>query len=190
MTELSAKTFDVAEMFSGVAYPTSEVAVYMNARVGAEYSRLTEEALAAVQAEDEEAGKRIEARRKELLAEAEKSRFIFHLRGQSRERINAIRDQVEEEYPVEYDFLGREKPNRAGDEKYTDLIWALHIERIERPDGAILTAPTESDIRVIRNNAPDSESKKITNAIQEFSTSVQNGIEAIAQEHDFLSSAS
>jgi hypothetical protein len=187
---LDFKTFDVADMFAGVSYPKTVVPFYTDAGIAYEFHKLAGEALDAVREKDEEAGREIEERRDALIKKAESNRYEIHLQGQSRDNRDAVLKSVRAKFPVERDFLGREAPNPEADEVYINKFWALHIEKIVRPDGAIITAPDEAAVKVIRGNAPDSEIDKVEAAIQELSSGAKSGFESLAQEHDFLSSAS
>lgn len=187
---LDAQTFDVADMFAGISYPTEVVPFYTDQAVAYEFHKLSGEALEAIRDKDEQAAKEIEERREALIGNAESKRYEIHLRGQSRDNRDAILKSVRAKFPVERDFLGREASNPEADELYINKFWALHIEKIVRPDGAIITAPDEAAVKVIRGNAPDSEIDKVEKAIQELSSGAKSGFESLAQEHDFLSSAS
>ena len=184
------KTFDVADMFAGISYPESEVPFYTDQAIAYEFNKLSQEALEAVRAKDEKRAKEIEERREALIKKAESNRFTFHLRGQSRDNRDAVLKSVRDKFPVERDFLGRETPNAEADELYINSYWALHITKIVKPDGSVLVAPDAAAIKVIRGNSPDSEVDKIEAAIQELTGGAKSGFESIAQEHDFLSSAS
>ncbi|MGG7128916.1 hypothetical protein ACQPUH_15375, partial [Clostridium perfringens] len=96
---LDYRTFDVADMFAGVSYPTTVETFYTNAGIAYEFNKLAHEAKDAVERKDEDAAKAVEKRREELLKESEKFRFEFHLRGQSRDNREALRDAILEEFP-------------------------------------------------------------------------------------------
>lgn len=183
------KTFDVADMFSGIAYPTEVVSFYTNSKIAYEFNKLSKEAADAVVRKDETAAREIQERQEALVKQAESNRYEIHLRGQSRENRQHVLDAVRGEFPAEKDFLGREEIAPEADEAYINRIWALHIEKIVRPDGAILLSD-EASIKVIRGNAPDSELAKVEKAIQGLTEGAKSGFESLAQEHDFLSSAS
>lgn len=191
MTEaLNATTFDVAEMFLGITYPTTSVPFYTNPGIAYEFTQLEADLHTAIRKGDEAAEKAVEAKKEELAKKAEDFRYEFHLRGQSRDNRQAIHLKVREAHPAEHDFLGRDVPNAAADDMYANLTWSLFIEKVVRPDGAIMVAPDEATIKIIRGNAPDSEIEKVEMAIRGFSEGVKGGFELLAQEHDFLSSAS
>ncbi len=184
------KTFDVADMFSGVSYPETVVPFYTDQAIGYEFHKLAQEAVEAVQLKDEKKAREVEARREELIKNAESNRYEIHLRGQSRDNRDAVLASVREKFPVERDFLGREIVDPEGDALYVNKFWALHITKIVRADGAVIVAPDEGAIKVIRGNSADSEIDKVEAAIQELSGGAKSGFEKLAQEHDFLSSAS
>lgn len=187
---LNAQTFDIADMFAGVSYPTEVVPFYTDQAIAYEFHKLAQESLDAVREKDEAKGQAIVERRDDLIRKAESNRYEIHLRGQSRDNRDAILKSVRAKFPVERDFLGREAPNPEADELYINKFWALHIERIVAPNGAIVAAPDEVAIKVLRGNSPDSEIDKVERAIQELSSGAKSGFESLAQEHDFLSSAS
>ena len=184
------KTFDIADMFAGISYPTEVVPFYTNQGVAYEFNKLAEEAIEAVRNKDETAAKEIEKRREALIKKAESHRYEIHLRGQSRDNRDAVLESVRVKFPVERDFMGREIPNDEADVLYVNKYWALHIEKIVRPDGAVIVAPDETAVKIIRGNSPDSEIAKVEKAIQELTEGAKSGFESLAQEHDFLSSAS
>lgn len=184
------KTFDIADMFAGISYPTEVVPFYTDQAVAYEFNKLAQESIEAVRNKDESAAKEIEKRREELIKKAESHRYEIHLRGQSRDNRDAILETVRAKYPAERDFMGREIPNAEADTLYVNKFWALHIEKIVRPDGAAIVSPDEGAIKILRGNAPDSELAKVEKAIQELTEGAKSGFESLAQEHDFLSSAS
>lgn len=188
--ELSAQTFDIADMFSGIAYPTEVVPFYTNSEIAYEFNKLSKEAADAVVRKDEKSGADIVARQEALVKKAESNRYEIHLRGQSRDNRQAVLNAVRAEFPAEKDFLGRETIDPEADEVYINRIWALHIEKIVAPNGSLRVAPDESEIKILRGNSPDSELAKVEKAIQGLTEGAKSGFESLAQEHDFLSSAS
>lgn len=177
-------------MFLGITYPTTSVPFYTNPGIAYEFAQLEADLHTAIRKGEVEQEKAIEAKKEELAKKAESFRYEFHLRGQSRDNRQAIHSKVRAAHPAEHDFLGRDVPNAAADDMYANLTWSLFIEKVVRPDGAIMVAPDEATIKVIRGNAPDSEIEKVEMAIRGFSEGVKGGFELLAQEHDFLSSAS
>lgn len=187
---LNAATFDLAEMFTGITYPKTVLPVYTNPGIGYEMNKLSSESKEAVVLQDEDKARDIAKRREELIAESEKYRYEFTIQGHSKDEREAILDKVREQYPPTEDWMGREKFSAEGDRLYINLTWALHIAQIKAPNGSTNVAPGAEGIEVLRANLPDSEQKKIEVAIQELSEGTKAGFETLAQEHDFLSSAS
>ena len=188
--EPNPQTFDIADMFSGIAYPTEVVPFYTNSKIAYEFNKLSKEASDAVLRKDEEAAKDIQERQETLFKQAEAFRYEIHLRGQSRDNRQAVLDGVRTEFPAEKDFLGREEIAPEADETYINRIWALHIEKIVAPNGSLRVAPSEAEVKILRGNSPDSEIAKVERAIQGLTEGAKSGFESLAQEHDFLSSAS
>lgn len=189
--ELSAQTFDIADMFSGIAYPTEVVPFYTNSEIAYEFNKLSREAADAIARKDgDDTMKSIVERQEALVKKAESNRYEIHLRGQSRDNRQAVLNAVRAAFPAEKDFLGRETIDPEADEVYINRIWALHVEKIVAPNGSLRVAPDESEIKILRGNSPDSELAKVEKAIQELTEGAKSGFESLAQEHDFLSSAS
>lgn len=186
----NVKTFDIAEMFSGRSFPTDSVTVYTDQGIGYEFDKLSRESVEAVQRKDKVAGEAIVEKREELLKRAEKFRYEIHLRGVSRDDEEAVEKLVRAEFPEEKDIWGRTLDNSEADEKFTILLWTLYIEKIVNHEGAVIVAPGEDAIRIIRAKLHLTEQAKIGAAIGELSEGAKRGYEALAQEHDFLSSAS
>lgn len=186
MTDVSPKTLDLAAVFSGRAFPKDTVPVYMDEVLGYEIYKLSKASIQAVLSRDEDEKERIETELKALAEKAEPSRLVIHVTGASREdRKNAV-DETLEKFPTETDMLGRTKPNPKADEFYANLVWKLHVEKIEAADGSFVE-PTLEDITIFRKNAPDHAIEQIEAKIQELAEGVKGGFTTLIQEHDFLS---
>lgn len=185
MPELNPETFDVADMFSGVAYPKDTVAVYTNEepayRLDALNKRIARE-IANEGARDDLSEQAVK-----LLGEVNKYRYTFHLTGIGEDTRKAIAEKAINEYPNKYGTFGQVLPNSEQDEYFNNLLWAVHTEKIEAPNGAIIAAPDDSQMKIIRGNLPLTQQAKIKAAIDAFSTGSAAGFEAAAQEADFLS---
>lgn len=187
----SVSTFDIADLFSGKAYPKDTVDVFLDEATG--YAIAKAEAAikdAVIAHASEERLTELRDERDALVAKGARSKYTFHLTGVSRQDKMNILHVVTAEFPQETDFLGRVKPNPESDEKYTNLYWALHVERIVAPDGSVHAPVTEADAKLFRNNAPEPAITAVNTAIRELSEGVKNGFESLAQEHDFLSQPS
>lgn len=182
-----AKTFNIADMFSGKAYPKESVDFYTDDETAYQLQKLSKEAGNAIVRRDTEEAAKLQAEIEALVKKGESSRYKLNLTGRSRQDRKNLVTKIQEEFPVEYDFLNRPKPNVDADDIFANRTWAMHIESIEAPDGSILLLPTEADIAVIRGQGADSEIAKVEHVIQGFTEGVKSGFETIAQEHDFLS---
>lgn len=186
MTELDATTFDVADMFSGRAYPKSTVDFYTDRDSAFALDRVNKAITSALLNKDEAAQSRLQGEAKDLAKKIAGSKYVLHLTGVSRDNLRAIEKKVDEKYPVDYDFLGRVKPNNERVEEGENLLWALHIEKIVAPNGAVLIAPTPEQIKIIRDNGSDGEIQKVVQAISEFTDGTKSGFETAAMDADFL----
>lgn len=182
-----ASTFDIADLFSGKAYPKTSVTVYLDEDAAFEIYENSKAAKKALFEENQEAAEAIQKRLEELTKRAESSKVTFHLTGVSRADRKAVLDKTLEEFPVQRNFLGQEIPDAKADDAHANRRWALHIERIERPDGSIRVTPTPEEIKVFRDNAPDLAVKQIEEAIIELTEGASQGFETVAQETGFLS---
>lgn len=187
MTELNPETFNVADMFTGVAYPKESVSVYTNE--GPAYRLATLNKRIAREIANEGAHDELSEQAVALLKEVNKYRYVFHLTGIGQDTLKAIADKARAEHPSKYGTFGQELPNPEQDEYFNNLLWAVHTEKIEAPNGAIIAAPDDAQMKIIRGNLPLSQQAKIKKAIDGFATGSADGFEAAAQEADFLSQA-
>lgn len=187
MTDPNPATFDIADLFTGKAYPKAQVKVYLDEEAAFEIAQNAKAITQALVKEDLKTLGELEKRHEELSNRAGKATVEFHLTGVSRGDRKALLEKITEEHPPERNFMGQAIFNDAANEAHSDGRWALHTERIVRPDGSQITAPTPEQIRVFRNNAPDTEVEKIEKAILEFTEGVKSGFETLVQETDFLS---
>lgn len=186
MTDANPKTLDLATVFTGQAFPKEVVPVYMNEVAGYTVYKLTRESVQAVMSKDEDEKDRIASELKVAAEKAEPSRLLVHLTGASRQARKAAMDEALEKFPAETDMLGREKSNPEANEFYANLVWKLHVEKIEAADGSSVE-PSMEDIVMFRNNAPDHAIEAIESGIRELTDGVKGGFETLIQEHDFLS---
>lgn len=190
MEEPNFKTLDIADMFSGTAYPEDTVDIYTDAKTAYELYKLQSDASRAVRDQDEAEGARVAEEIQELLRRGEKSHYIVHIRDTGRDEKDNVRKVVDAKYPPKVNLFNQPEPNAEADEMYTNLMWALHVTRITAPDGRTLVAPSEGDIKALRAKAPATELRKVEEKIQELQTGAASGFESLVMEHNFLSSAS
>lgn len=185
--ELNPETFNVADMFTGIAYPKDTVAIYTNEDAGYRLDALNRRI--AKEIANEGARDELSAEAEKLLAEVNKSRYVFHLTGISEDTLKTIVDKARQEHPSKFGTFGQELPNPEQDEYFNNLLWAVHTEKIEAPNGAIIAGPDDAQMKIIRGNLSRTQQAKVKAAIDNFTTGSAAGFEAAAQEIDFLSQA-
>src|SRR5690625_3785753 len=103
-----AKTFDIADMFTGKAYPKEVVAVYMDEDLAYRVGKLNRKVSAALLGKDRKLVDDLTAELDGLYEQGKNSRYEFHLTGVSRKVRTDIVKAVKAKFPPEKDFLGRE----------------------------------------------------------------------------------
>lgn len=180
-------TFDIADLFTGRAFPKDYRDVYLDEALSYEIYKAHQASAAAKAEGNLEKILETDEALEELKAKAESKRVRIHLTGVSRDLRKDLGTKNREQFPPETDFLGREKPNLEADEAFVNEYWALHIEAIERPDGSRINAPDVSTVKIFRANAPDAAIAAIDQGIKELSEGSLAGFESLVTEHDFLS---
>lgn len=181
MTEFDANTFDIADMLSGNKFPEKMVPIYVNEEVSYRVAEIEER----IQADPENEG--LEAEREALHKEAQNFRFEVHLRGVPRDKILTAVEQIEEQYPSEYSALGRRKPNAEADHAMSLLQWALYIQKIVSPTGAVADSLSDDEVENMRRGLPAPAIQAIEEGISALQEKTRSGHEALAMETDFLS---
>ena len=176
--EVEAKTFDLADVLAGRTFPTTTVKVSFDEERMFQLSKL--DAGIAAQPHNEE----LEKLREKFMDEFKPLFYTVHLKGVDRDTRREVLNAVLAEFPEETDFLGRPKPNPEGDEAYANKTWALFVEKLERPDGAITTF-TETEAKLFRGHAPDVAINAVEAAIKELSDGAKSGYESAVQDLDF-----
>lgn len=183
---VDAKTFDLAAVFSGNAFPKDTVDVYLNEEIAYRIHGINKELGKPDTLSDEGKVKKLQDDLKALAKKAEESHYVIHLTGVSRQDRKGALAEALEKYPAETDAFGRTKQDAKANEFLSNLVWKLHVEKIVNPEGAELE-PSLEDIIIFRDNAPDSVIDAVEAGIAELSEGVKSGFETIVQEHDFLS---
>lgn len=186
MTDVNPKTFDLAAVLSGNAYPKDEIAVYLSEEAGYRVYKINREIAAATISGDTGKLESLQEDFVKAAKETEKYRYIVHITGASRQDRKKVVEEVIEKYPIETNAFGQMKPNAEADDFLANLTWKLHIESIVDPSGAVLT-PGYDDIVLFRGYAPDLAIETIEAGIRELSEGTKSGFESAIQEHDFLS---
>ena len=187
MTELDPQTFNIADMFTGAAFPKESVTIYTNEEAGYKLDKLNKRIAREIGVGDDDTLTKLEEEAKALLEIVNKSRYVFHMTGVSRDDLKTIAEKARQAHPSKYGTFGQELPNPEQDDYFSNLLWAIHTERIEAPNGAMITAPDDSQMKIIRTNLSKSQQEKIVAQIDDFASGSASGFEAAAQESDFLS---
>lgn len=186
------KTADLAEIVVGRTFPTTKVPIIFDE--DAQYKlNLLDKALSGlpfIDTTDEIAEQRAEltAKREELLDELKSKTYVLHLTGVYSRLKDDLLKSIGERFPAEYEtnFIGVKtmKENPEADRTYAQERLALHIVKLEFPDGRINTdAPSVSQF--LFENAPETSVFAAQIAIQELESGVKSGYEAAVQDLDF-----
>jgi hypothetical protein len=159
---LERSVLNILDVVRDRAYPRHEVTVYMdeqNAWLGSQIDmKLKEDQKLTV---EERAA--LEDQLDEILAELQKSAYVFKLRGISEERREELLKMCEAEHPYKFTetknpFTGQvareEQPNEDRDQMFNDLLWHAHIEAIVGPDGSEQVGLSSESARTLRKNLP------------------------------------
>lgn len=180
---------DFAKVFAGIEYPKDSVTVVVNEKLSYQAHKIAEAlALAVARVDEPDVIKGLEASYGEVLKTAKDYAYTFHLTAISREVRNDLATAVEEEFEIETDFLGRSKPSKEANESYRSRLWALHVEKIEGPNGSEIVAPTPENLAAFIASAPDRAIETIEEKIGELSgRGAGEGFDSIIRDADFLS---
>lgn len=177
-----AKIADLSEILAGRTFPKTKVPVFFDEELQYRLN-LLERAMVA-----DPTNKEIEAKRDELLEELKEKKYTVHLVGQPRRLKKALIDLVREEYPeeVETNAFGMKsvKENPQADEVYANKRIALHIEKLEFPDGRIVLG-SEEVAAFLRAEAPDAAMHAVEMGVVELDEGSKGGYESAVLDLDF-----
>lgn len=181
MADVSAKTFDLADMFAARTAPRDTVDTYMNEDLAYQASLLNEE---ITRHPDD---KELEQKLNDLLTAAREHVYVFHIRGLLRHEHMAILDTVNETFPPEKNAFGQLNSPDEADELYLNLRWAAQIEKIVDPEGAVMADLTPETAQILRTQLPDTARSAVDAKFAELQERVKTGYESLVMETDFLS---
>lgn len=186
MTEqLNHETFDLIAVLSGRDYPTVEVPVYFHEGLGLKAYKIQQELKRATGDKLEE----LDAEYAKLQEEAASERYVVTLKAVDESLRRDVFNAVAEEFPSTKDMLGRETPHPKSDDEFTKRMWAIYIEKVTSPSGAIsLTTP--DIVNALYAKAPASFHAAVNEGIAELQVGTRAGFEQMAKDTDFLSDAS
>jgi|SRR5690606_11827375 len=179
-----AKTLNLADILSGQAYPETQVTIYLDPKASYEIGKIRERIAAADNADEIST---LEETLETAKSKAEANSLTIHLKGASARDKQLIIQEIEDQFPIERDFVGRVKPNADADRLFAIRRWMLHITKIEHPTQGSTTEITEQDVENIRNFAPAPAVEAVDKAIVDFESGEKSGFEYLVQSHDFLS---
>lgn len=191
MTEeinLDHKTFDLIGVLSGRDYPTLEVPVYFNESLGFEVFKLEQKRKEAILHSDEEA-KELDEAYKALQEKSKSEEYVVLLKSIDESIRRDIHNEVSKEFPVKRDMLGREEVDPRWDAEYTKRMWAVYIQKVTDPTGAV-SLVDEKVLEYLLAKAPRTAQDSINKGIAELQVGPSAGFEQLAQDANFLSDAS
>lgn len=186
MSELNAKTFDLAAVLAGQDYPEKTVDVYFNEALAFEVTKLDDE-LKFLKALDDSKYTELQDKFDKLVKDVEQYKYTFHLKAVPSRVKNDIKAQVDRKHPQRYNQIGLPEPDVMRDRLFASLMMQVYITKIVAPDGAEIIAPSLETITDFMDNAPSHALIKVENAIASFESEVANGFEVAAKSADFLS---
>jgi hypothetical protein len=172
---LTPETFSFIDTLAEKEYPSDTVEIFMDEVAAIELAKIAIK-IDQIPESDPET---LEVFLKDAVKwqkRLEKSMHLFRIRGVSDDTITDIREIAEAE------FEGRKKPRRTANGQHLErilpeseqtnyvryfnaLVLSVHIEQIERTDGAVLTAPSAEEIATFIDKAPTAGKEKLQRAI-------------------------
>jgi hypothetical protein len=185
--EVNPKTFDLASVLAGVAYPETTVDVYFNNDLAYQIATLSDELDKLSVA----GGKEYDAAQKKFdkfIDEVKQHKFTFHIKGVPAHVENSIVEKIRNDYPSKKNAFGVvEGDNDDADKAYVKLVMQAYISKIVAPDGSVIASPSADDIDTLFNNAPQHVLSTIQDAIVRLKTKTSAGFEIGVKSADFLS---
>lgn len=187
MTEqLDHKTFDLVAVLAGRDYPTIDVPLYFNEKLGFEIYQLEKQRNRTF---DEGEARKLDEQFDVLAKRAESEKYTALLKAIPEQVRRDIYSKVNEEFPTKKDLLGREEQNPEADTSFTKRLWAVYIQKITAPDGST-SSVDETAVEALYANAPTTVHEALNSGISELQTGARAGFESAAKEVNFLSDAS
>lgn len=184
--QLDHKTFDLIRVLSGRDYPTLEVPVYFNEAIGFELFQIDQRRNKAV---GEEELAELDKRYEELVSQAKSEEYTVLLKSIPESVRRDVFNKVNEEFPSKKDLLGREEVHPQADEEFSKRMWAVYIQKVTDPSGAVATVD-EATVNALYANAPTSVHEAINKGIAELQVGPKSAFEQVAKDANFLSDAS
>lgn len=187
--ELNPGSFDLLSVLSGREYPTLEVPVYFNEKLGFAIHELTKMLTTLTQLGETGEVAATNERLATLVEQAQSEKYVLTLKQVPEGVRRDILNKSEKKFPTKRNLLGQPEANPEGDEYLTILLWDAYIQTITAPDGAI-NLVGEPEVRALFEKAPSTVHQAINQGLQELQNGSKAGYEFAAKEIDFLSDAS
>lgn len=192
----SPSTFNIINVLQERAFPVEHVNVYLNEQLAYDASKVQDkisEANKGITEEDLAISDELVKERDAIIAELEKSRYVFHLTGISEGTRNKIQEDCLEKFPMEYEesknpFTGeivkQEIESKSRDRYFTNSLWVASITKIVSPDGSEQGSLSISEVEKLRDMLPLAASGAITQSIEKLR--ISTAVFMASVDEDFL----
>lgn len=189
-------TFSILNVLKERAYPKDEVNIFLDEQSAYDASRIQEKITELSKSADLQVQDEIDAliaKRDELVALIENSKYVFHISGISEKARAEAYEKSVEKFPVEYEesknpFSGeivkKEIEDKDRDRFFTNILWTLSIEKIVAPDGSIQSEISFEDVTSLREMLPLAAASIVNQSIDKLRTST--ALFMISVDEDFL----
>lgn len=183
-------TFSFLDRLAGREYPTEDVEIFLDEATGHKIQKLNED---LVNSQDAAQSELLEKQIASLSKKAHKSRYIVHLEGIPVEEYDAVVDDAQKQFPLEYKegrnplTMAPERepiPNEDRDVYFRTQLWSKFIRSVEDADGNIDSNITPEWIAVVLGKAPIIAQARIQQGVESLRM-VSSWMDEI-QGEDFL----
>lgn len=175
-----AKKFNLIAALSGRTHPEVEVPVFLDEALMFEFSKVSRAADEDPVNEDKQLA------RDKVMDLLKEFMLTVTLRGVDRHVLEAIEEEVLEEFPIKYNMIGEEIPNRHRAEAFASRWWNIYITKIETPDGSVLI-PEPEDIKAFRGQAPQAAIDAVEDGINALRNGPAQAYQRMVKDPAFLS---
>lgn len=182
---LTPETFNVLDVLSGVAYPSTTITLHLNEEAARLVNQLREKV--EVEYSDTEVPADLSSALAEAREALEATKLTFHLRGISTEVERNCRAKAKAKFPDKKQNVNGMQiavPTEEQETFFQQLVIAAHCQQIVNGEGKIHTAPDVEVIEQFYYRAPFSQVQKLIEAVN--SLKVDAGEFEAAVSDDFL----
>jgi hypothetical protein len=198
------KTFSIINVINDRAYPSEEVAIYLDEKsaylasqvdekISELDSKITKNTTAEILKSYEQERSVLSEKRKELLNSIAESKYVFTITGIAEGRREEVFEECVKVFPLEYveeknaltgESVKTDIENKERDRLFTNKLWLEHITKITAPDSSVQDTLTFDEIVKIRHGLPLIASGAITESIEKIR--LASAIFMIEVDEDFL----